>query len=182
MLGNWFKTTLLMAAVIALFGVVGATLGGAEGMLIALLLGGGMNFFAYGFPTKWSCGCMARAKSMPRARLKYYATVRELAGRAGIPMPKSLCDRRSAAQCIRDGPQSSARGGRGNHGYTAAADRARTARRDGARARARQAPRHPDVDDRRHHGGRHLGDRAFRLSVRRPRATTARIRSLRSWS
>ncbi len=45
MLGNWFKTTLLMAAVIALFGIVGATLGGAEGMLIALLLGGGNEFF-----------------------------------------------------------------------------------------------------------------------------------------
>ena len=29
MLGNWFKTTLLMAAIVALFGVVGAALGGA---------------------------------------------------------------------------------------------------------------------------------------------------------
>ena len=41
MLNNWLKTTLLMAAILALFGVVGMLLGGAAGMLIALLLGGG---------------------------------------------------------------------------------------------------------------------------------------------
>jgi len=42
MFGNWFKTSLLMAAIVALFGVVGALLGGAQGMLIALMLGGAM--------------------------------------------------------------------------------------------------------------------------------------------
>ena len=35
MLGNWFKTSLLMAAVVALFGVVGAALGGAQGLPMA---------------------------------------------------------------------------------------------------------------------------------------------------
>ena len=39
MLGNWLKTSLLMAAVVALFGVVGAAIGGAQGMLLALVLG-----------------------------------------------------------------------------------------------------------------------------------------------
>ncbi|MDP1754774.1 MAG: protease HtpX, partial [Methylotenera sp.] len=29
MLGNWLKTTILMAAIVALFGAVGAALGGA---------------------------------------------------------------------------------------------------------------------------------------------------------
>ena len=52
MLGNWLKTSLLMSAVVALFGIVGATLGGAQGMLMALVLGGGMNFFAYWFSDK----------------------------------------------------------------------------------------------------------------------------------
>ena len=33
--GNWFKTGLLMAAIMALFGVVGAMLGGGQGMMLA---------------------------------------------------------------------------------------------------------------------------------------------------
>ena len=33
---NWFKTALLMAGITALFGVVGATMGGRSGMLMAL--------------------------------------------------------------------------------------------------------------------------------------------------
>jgi heat shock protein HtpX len=88
MLGNWFKTTLLMAAVIALFGIVGATLGGAEGMLIALLLGGGMNFFAYWFSDKMVLRMYGAREVDAASAPEYYSTVRELARRAGIPMPK----------------------------------------------------------------------------------------------
>src|SRR4029078_8646197 len=88
MLGNWFKTSLLMAAVIALFGVVGATLGGAEGMLIALLLGGGMNFFAYWFSDKMVLRMYGAREVDAASAPEYYVNVRELAGRAGIPMPK----------------------------------------------------------------------------------------------
>ena len=88
MLGNWVKTTLLMAAVIALFGIVGATLGGAEGMLIALLLGGGMNFFAYWFSDKMVLRMYGAREVDAASAPEYYAIVRELAGRAGIPMPK----------------------------------------------------------------------------------------------
>jgi heat shock protein HtpX len=47
MLGNWLKTGILMAGIMALFGVVGATLGGSQGMLWALIFGGAMNLFAY---------------------------------------------------------------------------------------------------------------------------------------
>ena len=52
MAGNWLKTTVLMAAIVALFGMVGAALGGAGGMLIALLFGGGMNLYAYWYSDK----------------------------------------------------------------------------------------------------------------------------------
>ena len=52
MLGNWLKTSLLMAAVIALFGVVGAAIGGAQGLLVALILGGAMNFCVSWFSDK----------------------------------------------------------------------------------------------------------------------------------
>ena len=36
MFGNWLKTSLLMAAIMALFGVIGSMIGGATGMLMAL--------------------------------------------------------------------------------------------------------------------------------------------------
>jgi Zn-dependent protease with chaperone function len=49
MLGNWFKTGMLMAAIMALFGVVGALLGGGQGMLLALAFGAAMNLWAYWF-------------------------------------------------------------------------------------------------------------------------------------
>jgi heat shock protein HtpX len=49
MLGNTFKTGLLMAAIMALFGMVGAVLGGGQGMLLALVLAAAMNLLAYWF-------------------------------------------------------------------------------------------------------------------------------------
>ena len=44
---NWFKTTVLMAVIVALFGMIGLAIGGANGMLMALLFGGAMNVWAY---------------------------------------------------------------------------------------------------------------------------------------
>ena len=35
MLGNWLKTSILMAGIIALFGAIGMMLGGKQGMLLA---------------------------------------------------------------------------------------------------------------------------------------------------
>ena len=88
MFGNWFKTTLLMAAVVALFGVVGATIGGAQGMLVALVLGGAMNFFAYWFSDKMVLR-MYNAREVDAASApEFYGVVQELAQRAEIPMPK----------------------------------------------------------------------------------------------
>ena len=88
MLGNWFKTSLLMAAVVALFGVVGATLGGAQGMLIALVLGGGMNFFAYWFSDKMVLRMYGAREVDAASAPQFYGIVQELAQRAGLPMPK----------------------------------------------------------------------------------------------
>jgi heat shock protein HtpX len=88
MLGNWLKTSMLMAAVVALFGVVGATIGGAQGMLVALVLGGAMNFFAYWFSDKMVLK-MYNAQEVDAASApQFYGIVRELAERANLPMPK----------------------------------------------------------------------------------------------
>ena len=85
---NWFKTTLLMAAIVALFGVIGAMIGGKGGMLMALLFGGGMNLFAYWFSDSMVLR-MYNAQQVDEASSPYlYNMVRELAANAGLPMPR----------------------------------------------------------------------------------------------
>ena len=88
MFGNWFKTSLLMAGIVALFGVVGAALGGGQGMLVALVLAAAMNFFAYWFSDKMVLR-MYNAREVDAAGApQLYGVVHELAQRAGLPMPK----------------------------------------------------------------------------------------------
>lgn len=88
MLGNWLKTTILMAAIVALFGAIGGVLGGSQGMLLALILGGGMNLFAYWFSDSMVLR-MYNAQEVDGATSPYlYNIVRDLAGRAGLPMPR----------------------------------------------------------------------------------------------
>jgi heat shock protein HtpX len=88
MLGNWLKTTVLMAGIMALFGAVGSMLGGSQGMLIALLLGGAMNLWAYWFSDKMVLRMYNAREVDETSAPQLYNLVRELAGRAGIPMPR----------------------------------------------------------------------------------------------
>jgi heat shock protein HtpX len=88
MFGNWIKTSILMAGIVALFGAVGAVIGGREGMLIALALGGAMNLWAYWFSDKMVLR-MYRARQVDESSSPYlYNMVCGLAQRAGLPMPK----------------------------------------------------------------------------------------------
>jgi heat shock protein HtpX len=85
---NWIKTSILMAAIVALFGVIGAMIGGKGGMILALLLGGGMNLFSYWFSDKMVLS-MYNAQEVDEASSPYlYNLVKELAQRAGLPMPR----------------------------------------------------------------------------------------------
>ena len=88
MLNNWLKTTLLMAAIVALFGTVGMLLGGATGMLIALLLGGAMNLWAYWNSDKMVLRMYNAQEVGPADAPEFYNMVAELAQRAQLPMPK----------------------------------------------------------------------------------------------
>ncbi|HEV8257757.1 MAG TPA: zinc metalloprotease HtpX [Casimicrobiaceae bacterium] len=88
MLGNWFKTGLLMAAIMALFGMVGAVLGGGQGMLLALALGFGINLWAYWFSDTMVLKLYRAQEVDATTAPQLYNTVRELAARAGLPMPK----------------------------------------------------------------------------------------------
>jgi heat shock protein HtpX len=88
MLGNWFKTGLLMAAIMALFGMVGAVLGGGQGMLLALALGFGINLWAYWFSDTMVLKLYRAQEVDASSAPQLYNTVAELAVRAGLPMPK----------------------------------------------------------------------------------------------
>ena len=87
-MGNWFKTTILFAAILALFMMIGGLIGGREGMMMALLIGGGMNFFAYWFSDKMVLR-MYNAQPVDETSSPYlYNMVRDLATRAELPMPR----------------------------------------------------------------------------------------------
>lgn len=90
MFGNWLKTTILMAAIVALFGVVGAALGGASGMLIALMFAAGMNVYAYWFSDKAVLKMYGAEEITPdNVRFRnYYQMLKSLAENAQLPMPK----------------------------------------------------------------------------------------------
>ena len=85
---NFAKTAVLMAAITALFIVVGGMLGGEQGMLIALLLAVGMNFFSYWFSDAMVLKMTNAQQVDERSAPQFYALVKELADRAGLPMPK----------------------------------------------------------------------------------------------
>ena len=88
MFGNWLKTTVLMAAIVALFGAIGSYLGGANGMIMALIFGGAMNLFAYWFSDKMVLRMYNAREVDETSAPQFYAMVRDLAQRAGLPMPR----------------------------------------------------------------------------------------------
>jgi heat shock protein HtpX len=87
-MSNILKTGLLMAAITALFGAVGAAVGGAEGMMLALLIGAGMNFFAYWFSDAMVLRMYNAREVDAQSAPRFYELVRELAARAELPMPR----------------------------------------------------------------------------------------------
>ena len=85
---NLMKTAILMAAITALFMALGSVLGGAQGMMVALVIALGMNFFSYWFSDKLVLK-MYNAKEVDATSApQFYSMVHELATRAGLPMPR----------------------------------------------------------------------------------------------
>jgi heat shock protein HtpX len=85
---NYLRTTLLLAALTALFMGIGYLFGGASGALLALLLAAGVNFLAY-----WNAGnlvlMMHGAQEVDaRTEPDLNELVRGLARRAGLPIPR----------------------------------------------------------------------------------------------
>ncbi len=85
---NWVKTAILMAAIMALFGIVGGMIGGQSGMLMALVFGGAMNLFSYWFSDTMVLKMYNAQQVDETSAPQFYAMVRELAQKADLPMPK----------------------------------------------------------------------------------------------
>jgi heat shock protein HtpX len=87
-MNNTLKTFILMAALTGLFMIGGQVLGGNQGMMFALVIALGMNFFAY-----WNSDKMALAMNKAREVSETEAPdlhriVAHLAQRAGLPKPR----------------------------------------------------------------------------------------------
>ncbi|HET9550194.1 MAG TPA: zinc metalloprotease HtpX [Candidatus Binatia bacterium] len=85
---NGFRTTILLAALTALVVWIGHMFGGANGAVIALVFAGAMNFFSYWFSDKIVLKMYGAQEISPNDDPELYGIVRELAGRAGLPMPR----------------------------------------------------------------------------------------------
>jgi len=85
---NLMKTAILMAAITALFMAIGSFIGGQSGMMIALLVAIGMNFFSYWFSDKLVLKMYNAQEVDETSAPQFYRMVRELAQRAELPMPR----------------------------------------------------------------------------------------------
>ena len=84
---NNIKVFVLMAGLTALFGAIGASVGGQGGMVIALLMAGAMNVFMY-YTSSTMVLKMYGARLVSRAEApELYGMVDRLRQRAGLPMP-----------------------------------------------------------------------------------------------
>jgi heat shock protein HtpX len=87
-MAGYLKTTLLLAALTALFMGVGYLIGGTAGMLIALVVACAMNLFAYWNSDKMVLSMQGAEEIDEATAPEFFAIVRSLAERAQLPMPR----------------------------------------------------------------------------------------------
>ncbi|MEM5327302.1 zinc metalloprotease HtpX [Paraburkholderia sp. JHI2823] len=85
---NWVKTAMLMAAITALFIVIGGLIGGQRGMMLALFFALAMNFFSYWYSDKMVLRMYNAQEVDETTAPQFYRMVRDLATRAELPMPR----------------------------------------------------------------------------------------------
>ena len=85
---NVFRTGILMAALTGLFLVIGFLLGGGPGMVIAFLFAAGINLWAYWNSDKALLSMYGAREVSEADTPDLVHLVRQLSGRAGLPMPK----------------------------------------------------------------------------------------------
>lgn len=82
------KTFALLASLSVLLVFIGGYLGGQGGMVIALLMAGAMNFYAYYFSDTMIIKHYNAVEVDPREAPVLYRVVERLVERSGLPMPK----------------------------------------------------------------------------------------------
>jgi heat shock protein HtpX len=87
-MGNQFKTALLLAVMTAFIMIVGNLLAGRQGMMIALVLAAGMNFFSYWYSDKIVLKMYRAREATPQQAPELFEMVQTLTRQAGLPMPK----------------------------------------------------------------------------------------------
>jgi len=85
---SYFRTAILLAAMTALFMGIGFLIGGQVGMIIALVVAGAMNLFAYWNSDKMVLRMYGAHEAGARAAPELNDIVQRLAGEAGLPMPR----------------------------------------------------------------------------------------------
>lgn len=83
-----FKTFLLLGSMSVVLVFIGGFLGGQTGMLMALMIAGGMNFYAYYFSDTAILTHYNATEVDPREAPMVYRVVERLVERANLPMPK----------------------------------------------------------------------------------------------
>jgi heat shock protein HtpX len=85
---NYMRTAILLAGLTALFMGVGYLIGGQTGALLALVVAAGMNIFSYWNSDKMVLSMHGAHQVDESSAPDLYRMVRDLSGRAGLPMPK----------------------------------------------------------------------------------------------
>jgi heat shock protein HtpX len=85
---NYFRTAMLLAGLTGLFMGVGFLIGGGNGAMIALLVAGGMNLFAYWNSDRLVLSMHGAQQVDAHTAPDLHAMVAALSQRAGLPMPK----------------------------------------------------------------------------------------------
>jgi len=85
---SYFKTAILLAGLTGLFMGVGYLIGGASGALIALVIAAAMNLFAYWNSDRMVLSMYGAHEVDRNSAPDLVHLVAELAGRAGLPMPR----------------------------------------------------------------------------------------------
>jgi len=85
---NYFKTAVLLGVMTGLILVVGRALGGQQGMLLALIFAGVMNFVSYWFSDKIVLKMYRGREVSPAEAPRFHAIVDRLIARADLPKPK----------------------------------------------------------------------------------------------
>ena len=85
---SMIKTGLLMAALTAVFMVAGQLLGGSNGMIFALVMALGMNFFAYWYSDKMALKMGGAREVSASEAPDLHQMVASLSSRAGLPKPR----------------------------------------------------------------------------------------------